>query len=133
MNFQEKMLEATQDLRARAATLAQSALLTAREQAGVAARRAEKRVGALKVSLKTLGVAGRELEKVARRHGVKFVKQNTTIAQAARKDVTSLALTTLDAIAKRAATDTKSKRATAKKPRASVRKTTTRARVAKAA
>jgi hypothetical protein len=132
MNFQEKMFEATQDLRARAATLAQSALITARERATVAARRVEKRVGALKISLTTLGVAGRELEKVARRHGSRFVKENATIAQAARKDVTSLALTTFDAIAKRATSATKAKRGTAKKPRASAHKVT-RSRVAKAA
>jgi hypothetical protein len=132
MNFQEKMFEATKDLRARTATLAQSAMSSARERANVAASRIEKRVGTLKVSLTTLGVAGRELEKVARRHGSRFVKENVTIAQAARKDVTSLALTTFDAIAKRAATATKAKRGTAKKPRASARKVT-RSRVAKAA
>jgi hypothetical protein len=54
--------------------------------------------------LTTLGVAGRELEKVARRHGATFVKQNATIAQAARKDVTSLAVSAFNAIAKPAAT-----------------------------
>jgi hypothetical protein len=125
MNFQEKLFE--NPVMARAATLGKAALLTARERAAVAASRVEKRVGALKTSLTTLGVAGRELEKVARRHGAKFVKQNATIAQAARKDVTSLALTTFDAIAKRGA-PTKKK---ASKPVA--RKSTSRARVAKAA
>lgn len=101
MYFQDKIFETTQELRARAATLGKAALITARERAGRAASRVEKRVGALKTSLATLGVAGRELEKVARRHGAKFVKQNATIAQAARKDVTSLALSTFGAIAKR--------------------------------
>jgi hypothetical protein len=132
MNFQEKMFEATQGLRARAATLAQSALITTRARAAIAARRIEMRAGAVKASLTTLGVAGRELEKVARRHGLRFVRENATIAQAARKDVTSLALTTFDAIAKRGAAATKTKRGTAKKPRASARKAT-RSRVAKAA
>jgi hypothetical protein len=127
MNFQEKLFEATQDLRTRAVTLGKAALLTARERAAVAATRAEKRVGALKTSLTTLGVAGREFEKVARRHGAQFVKQNSSLVQAARKDVTSLALTTFDAIAKRGAS-TKKK---ARKPVA--RKSTSRARVAKAA
>jgi hypothetical protein len=109
MNFQDKIFETTQELRARAATLGKAALITARERAGLAASRVEKRVGALKTSLTTLGVAGRELEKVARRHGATFVKQNATIAQAARKDVTSLAVSTFDAIAKRATTKAKTK------------------------
>lgn len=127
MNFQEKMFEATQGLRTRAATLGKAAVINARERATVAARRVEKRIGALKISLTTLGVAGRELEKVARRHGAKFVKQNATIAQSARKDVTSLALTTFDAISKRAAPTKKKVR----KPVA--HKSASRARVAKAA
>lgn len=131
MNFQEKLFEATQDLRARAAMLARTALITAREGVEIAARRVEKRAGVLKTSLSTLGVAGRELEKVARRHGTTFVKQNATIAQAARKDVTTLAITTFDALAKRGAV-VSTKRG--KKPsRAVARKTTARARVAKAA
>ena len=126
MDFQDKIIEGTQVLRARAATLGKAALIVARERAGIAANRVEKRVGALKSSLTTLGVAGRELEKVARRHGAQFVKQNATIAQAARKDVTSLALSAFDAIAnKRVAS-------VAKKARKPVRKTTSRAR-AKAA
>ena len=133
MNFQEKLFETTHDLRTRAATLGKAALLTARDRAAIAASRVEKRVGALKVSLATLGVAGRELEKVARRHGVQFVKQNASIAQAARKDVTSLALTTFDAIAKRGAATSKpkSRKSVARKPVA--RKSAIRARVAKAA
>jgi hypothetical protein len=126
MNFQEKLFEATQALRARAATLAQAALITARERATVTARRVEKRVGAVKISLTTLGVARRELEKVARRHGAKFVKQNATLAQAARNDVATLALTTLDAFAKRNVV-------AKKKTRKPARKTVARARVAKAA
>jgi hypothetical protein len=130
MNFQEKLFETTQDLRTRAATLGKAALMTARDRAAVAASRVEKRVGALKTSLTTLGVAGRQLEKVARRHGAKFVKQNATIAQAASKEVTSLALTTFDAIAKRGAAAKKTRKPVARK---SVRKSTSRARVAKAA
>jgi hypothetical protein len=132
MNFQEKLFETTQDLRNRAATLGKAALLTARDRAAIAASRVEKRVGALKTSLTTLTVAGRALEKVARRHGAQFVKQNATIAQAARKDVTSLALTTFDAIAKRKAAATKK----ARKPvarKAVARKSPSRTRVAKAA
>jgi hypothetical protein len=130
MNLQDRILESTAQLRARALTLGQAALITARERAGIAASRVEKRVGTLKSSLTTLGIAGRELEKVARRHGAKFVKENATLVQAARKDVTSLAQSTFDAIAKRSATGTKQTR----KPAASkpARKTATRTR-AKAA
>jgi hypothetical protein len=117
MYFQDKIIETTQELRARAATLGKAALITARERAGLAASRVETRVGALKSSLAKLGVAGRELEKVARRHGATFVKQNATIAMAARKDVTSLALTTFDAIAKRGSKPkTKTRKTVARKP-----------------
>lgn len=131
MNFQEKLLEATHDFRARAVHLSQSALVTAREGVEFATRRVEKRVGALKTSLSTLGVAGRELERVARRHGTKFVKQNATLARAARMDVTALALTTLDAIANRDKVAAKRAKTTTGAPRA--RKPAPRARVAKAA
>lgn len=131
MNFQEKLFETTQDLRTRAATLGKAALLTARDRASIAASRVEKRVGAIKTSLTTLTVAGRALEKVARRHGAQFVKQNATIAQAARKDVTSLALTTFDAIAKRGVATKKARKPVVRKPAA--RKGASRARVAKAA
>ncbi len=126
MYFQDKFFETTQALRDRAATLGKAALITARERAGLAASRVEKRVGALKSSLTTLGVAGRELEKVARRHGATFVKQNATIAQAARKDVTSLAVSAFNAIAKPAGT------AKPKTRKSAARKTASRIR-AKAA
>jgi hypothetical protein len=92
MTFQEKMLEAADGIRARATTLAQ-----------VLEKRVGKRVVELKGSLATLSVAGRALEKVARRHGAQFVKQNATIVSAARKDVTSLAVTTFGALSKRTA------------------------------
>jgi hypothetical protein len=132
MYFQDKLIESTQELRARAATLGKAALVSARERAGVAVSRVEKRVVALKSSLITLGVAGRELEKVARRHGATFVKQNATIAQAARKDVTSLALSAFDAIAKkRAATVAKQTRKPVAR-KSAARKTASRSR-AKAA
>jgi hypothetical protein len=122
MDFQDKIIESTQALRARAAIFGKAAFIAAREQAGLAVNRAEKRVGALKSSLATLGDAGRELEKVARRHGAKFVKQNATIAQAARKDVASLAVSTFDALArKRAATEAKKTRKPARRTASRVR------------
>jgi hypothetical protein len=122
MYFQDKFFEATQALRDRAATLSKAALITARERAGLAASRVEKRIGTLKSSLSTLGVAGRELEKVARRHGATFVKQNATIAQSARKDVTSLAVSAFKAIAKPAATaKPKTRKSVARKTASRVR------------
>jgi hypothetical protein len=99
MNFQEKLLETTADLRSRAAVLAGAALKTARARAGVAA----KRVELLKGSLATLNVASREFNKVARRHAARFIKENSTIATAAGKDVSSLARTTFATLAKRPA------------------------------
>ena len=74
MNFQEKMLETTADLRARAAALANVAVTTARTRAQVAA----KRVDVLKGSFAALTIAGREFNKVARRHAARFVKENST-------------------------------------------------------
>jgi hypothetical protein len=82
MNFQEKMLNATADLRSRA---------------GVAA----KRVEVLKGSLATLTMASREFNKVARRHAARFMKQNSTLAVSAGKDISALARTTFATLAKR--------------------------------
>jgi hypothetical protein len=99
MNIQEKVLETTAGLRSRAAVLADTALKTARASAGVAA----KRVELLKGSLTTLNLASREFNKVARRHAARFIKENSTIATAAGKDVSSLARATFATLAKRPA------------------------------
>jgi hypothetical protein len=106
MNFQEKLLEASADLRTRAAALANSALETARSRANLTSKR-----------ISVLNVAGRELNKVARRHAVRFVKQNATIATAVRKDVSELARTTFASLAIRA-TPKKARRAPAARKRA---------------
>jgi|SRR5688572_11372355 hypothetical protein len=92
MNFQEKLFEASAELRTRAAALAASALERARSRADLTSRR-----------LSVLNVAGRELNKVARRHVVRFVKQNATLATAVRKDVSDLARTTYASLAPRSA------------------------------
>jgi hypothetical protein len=84
MNFQEKMFETTAGLRTRAATLA------------------AKRVESLKGSITALTVAGREFNKVARRHVVRFVKQNSSLAADAGKDVSALARSTYATLANRA-------------------------------
>jgi hypothetical protein len=119
MNLQEKVVATTADLRTRALALANAALTQARARADVAA----KRVGTLKVSLATLSTAGRELNKVARQHAVRFVKQNSAIALDAGKDVSALARSTFASLSgpqqpksKRATrvTRTTRKRATAK-------------------
>jgi len=99
MNFQEKMLENTADFRARAAALANVAVTTARTRAEGAA----KRVDALKGSFAALTVAGRELSKVARRHAARFVKENSTLAVSAGKDVSALARNTYATLTQRAA------------------------------
>ena len=118
MNFQEKMFETTADLRNRAATLAQVAVATARARATVAARRVET----LKGSLATLTVAGRQFNKVARRHAVRFAKQNSTLAADAGKDVGALARSTFATLTQR--TQPKPK---ARKKVAATRKRTTKA------
>jgi len=99
MNFQEKVLETTADLRGRAAALANVAVTTARTRAQIAA----KRVDVLKGSFAALTIAGRELNKVARRHATRFVKENSTIAVSAGKDVSALARTTYATLTQRAA------------------------------
>jgi len=110
MNFQEKMFETTADLRARAAALANVAVTTARARAEIAA----KRVQGLKGSIAVLTVAGREFNKVARRHAARFVKENSSIAANAGKDVTALARDTFATLTQRAA-PTKARKAPARK------------------
>jgi len=95
MNFQEKMLEVAAELRARSIALAHTAIETARDRAQVATKRA----AALQGSLATLRVSGRALDKVVRRHAVRFVKENATLARAARKDVSALARDTYTSFA----------------------------------
>jgi hypothetical protein len=90
MNIQAKVIETAADFRARAASLAELALSTARDSAGEAA----KRVEVLKGSLSALQVAGREFNRVARRHAVRFVKENAVLARDVSKDVSTLARTT---------------------------------------
>jgi hypothetical protein len=95
MNFQEKVFETTADLRARAA----------------------KRVDVLKGSLAALTVAGREFNKVARHHAARFVKENSTLAVSAGKDVSALARSTYATLAKRAAAPQKARKAASARKR----------------
>jgi hypothetical protein len=88
MNFQEKILEASAELRTRAAALAASALEAARNRAGL---------------ISVLDDARREFGKVARRHARQFVKQNSTIASAVRKDVAVIARSTYASLSTRQA------------------------------
>ena len=116
MNFQERLFEASSELRARAAAFTTAALDVARARADVAA----KRVDLLKGSFTTLSVAGRELNKVAQRHASRFVKENSAIAVAAGKDVGELARSTYASLAGRKTT------AKVRKPRAAARKSATK-------
>jgi|SRR6187401_402475 len=88
MNFQEKLLEASAELRARAAAFAASARETARNRTQL---------------ISVLDGARREFGKVARRHAGQFVKQNSTIAAAVRKDVSQLARSTYASLSTRPA------------------------------
>ena len=100
MNFQEKVFETTADLRARAAALAAVVVTAARARVEVAANR----VKGLKGSVQALTVASREFNKVARRHASRFVKENSTIAADAGKDVSALARSTFSTLTRSAAT-----------------------------
>ena len=73
MNFQEKLFETSAELRSRAQAIATTAL---RALAGRCRRQASG--SKLKGSLAILNTAGRELNKVARRHAIRFVQQNST-------------------------------------------------------
>jgi len=115
MNLQEKLFEASSDLRARAAALTTAALDVARSRADVAA----KRVDVLKGSFATLSVAGRELNKVAQRHATRFVKENSALAIAAGKDVGALARSTYASLAGRKVAAKNRKPRTAARKRAS--------------
>jgi hypothetical protein len=117
MNFQERLIEASSELRARATAFTTAALDVARSRADVAAQR----VDGLKGSLATLTIAGRELNKVAQRHASRFVKENSAIAVAAGKDVGALARSTLASLAGRKVA------AKRRKPRAAARRATKKA------
>jgi hypothetical protein len=97
MKFQDQVIESTADLRARAAAFADSAVTRAR------AVLTSARVDSVKASLGTLQLAGREFNKVARRHVSRFVKENSVIARDAGKEVTALARSTYSSLAKQAA------------------------------
>jgi ATP/maltotriose-dependent transcriptional regulator MalT len=118
MNLQEKLFEASADLRARATALTAAALDLARARATVAAGRVE----VLKGSLSTLSDARRTFRKVAQRHASRFVKENADIAIAAGKDVSALARSTYATLAGSAAPKAK-----ARKPRASSKRATKKA------
>jgi hypothetical protein len=79
MNFQEKLFETTSDLRTRA----------------------EQRIETLRGSFDVLNTAGREFNKVARRHAIEFVKKNSSIAAQVRDDVSTLARTTFASLTRR--------------------------------
>jgi hypothetical protein len=96
MNFQEKLLEASAELRTRAAALAASTVEIARSRAKL-----HTRVEDLKKSISVLNGARLELRKVAGRHASHFVKQNSTLVSAVRKDVTDLARSTFASLSKR--------------------------------
>ena len=107
MNFQKQVSENAADLRARAMTFADLALVRAR------AALSTQRVATLKASLTALQIAGRELNQVARRHVSRFVKENSVIARDAGKDVTALARATYSSLAKQGARPARKNRKTA--------------------
>lgn len=112
MDIQQRLIEASYDLRTRAGALGTAALDVVRSRAGLNAQR----VDALKNSLLALSVAGRALNKVARRHAARFLKENSAIAVSAGKDVGALARSTYASLSgRRAATKSRKPRATRKR------------------
>ena len=98
MNFQEKMAEASSQLRSRLSALATSAIDAARSRGKL-----ESRVADLKKSFVVLNGARRQLRKVAGRHASHFVKQNATLVSAVRKDVSAVARSTYASLSARPA------------------------------
>jgi len=96
MNFQEKILEASAQLRTRLATLATSAIDAARSRVNLDSRLVE-----LRKSISVLKGARRQLRKVAGRHAGHFVKQNATLVSAVRKDVSAVARSTFASLSAR--------------------------------
>jgi hypothetical protein len=99
MNFHDKVFETTADFRARAVALSHTAIDGVR----VCASAASSRVAVLRSSLSALRVAGRELNKVTRRHVSRLVKQNSSIARNAGKEFSALARATLQQLSQDAA------------------------------
>ncbi|HTU64916.1 MAG TPA: hypothetical protein VMF52_03110 [Steroidobacteraceae bacterium] len=113
MNFQEKLVDVSAELRARATALSHTALDVVRARAAIAARRAE----GLKGSFETLSAASRQLAGVARRHASRFVKENSALARAAGADVTVLARETYASLGKKKVVKAKARKAGATRKR----------------
>ena len=88
MNIQEKLLFASAELRTRAAALATAARNAAQDRTRL---------------IGVLDGARREFSNVTRRHAERFVKQNSALARAVRKDVSQLARATYASLAVRPA------------------------------
>ena len=111
MNLQEKLFESSAELRDRAQAFANNAIRNARAQADAAAKRVEK----LKGSMTVLTTAGLEFNKVARRHAIRFVKQNSTLAARVRDDVSAIARSTFASLSKSAVASTPRKSTSGRK------------------
>jgi hypothetical protein len=94
MSFQTNLLESTAALRSRASDLAATGAAAARARANTAVKSAQRFKGAFDV----LTGAGREISQIARRHAVRFVRDNATIAGDARTEVSTLARRTFSAL-----------------------------------
>jgi hypothetical protein len=90
MILQRFLLDTSTALRAHASAFATSALDLARAQA----QDASPRVKAVKQSIATLSVASRELNRMAKRHAARLVKENSAIAVSAGRDLSALARST---------------------------------------
>ena len=113
MTLQEKLMAASAELRARAASLTGAAFKATREQTDVAAAR----VAGLRNSLTVLAAARTELRKAARRHADRFVKQNSPLFAAVRKDMSELARSTYQTLTTGQAPKTRRARSAPKRAR----------------
>lgn len=90
MNLKEKVMEASANLRERAAVFVEATAKATRAQTDAAAGQ----MAALRKSLVVLDAARLELNKLARRHASRIVKQNSPLFSAVRRDVSELAHST---------------------------------------
>jgi len=94
MNFQEKVSQAAVQFRTHVESLAQGAIAAARNRQDIA----ERRIADVRKSFAVLTDASHEFNQIARRHAGLFVKENSPLITAARKDVSKLARATFSAL-----------------------------------
>jgi predicted amidohydrolase YtcJ len=99
MIFQQTFTEGSSMVRTRAAAFFTAAFESAYSRLTASAKRA----GGFQAAISSFTVASRALNKVARRHALRLVKENSAIARAAGKDIGTIARTTVASLTRKKA------------------------------